>query len=209
MSAARPWRDGDAPVPLNIDLSIAGLRVRGCLRGLSPRGLLHVGYSRVKANEELRLWIRHLVLNAVSRTGYPKQSTLIGRPEKGEGVALLTFRPVDDPAAHLTRLGQLYRYGQSAPLVFLPEVSRIFAATLAAKEEQNDPRGEAILKARNAFNETVHSRWGVEDPYLIRAWGEEAPFERACAFAARQGFPFDQAAVEVFEPLFEHEERDR
>lgn len=209
-SASSSWRGQEPLAPLDIAEALKGQRLRGALRGIWPAALLQVGYSRVKARDELRLWIRHLVLNAAHKTGYPTHSALIGRPKEGIGVARVSFRPVSDPLLHLNRLIELYRYGHRAPLVFLPEASRAFAATIVEDKKETDVRVEAWKKARNAFNDATSPQWGssAEDAYLKHAWGAEEPFERARTFAERDGQPFDQVALDVFEPLLKHEERD-
>jgi exodeoxyribonuclease V gamma subunit len=209
-SAAAPWRGQEPLAPLDVSEALKELQLHGSLRGIWPTALLQVTYSRVKAKDELRLWIRHLVLNAARKAGYPAHSALIGRPEKDTSAALITFRPVSDPVLHLNCLIELYRYGHRAPLVFLPEASQAFAATMMENKKETDPLIDAWKKARGAFNNAISPQWspGADDPYLRHAWGTEEPFERARAFAEREGKPFDQVALDVFEPLLNHRERD-
>ncbi len=108
---------GDPRDPLDVDLSLGGLWLGGQLRDLGSRRLVRARFARLKAKDQLRLWVHHLVLNTLAPAGLPLFSTHLADP------AEVHLRPVDGAAAVLADLLHLYREGLDCPLPFFPETS--------------------------------------------------------------------------------------
>ncbi|MEM6788032.1 MAG: exodeoxyribonuclease V subunit gamma [Myxococcota bacterium] len=151
-------------------------------------------YVKVSGKQLVRLWLRHLLLNANS----PRESHLVGRPDKGyqtEESAAPThhyrFRPVDDAAQRLDDLLELYAIGQREPLLVFPR-----AGFALVRKEAGGKRGSVD----GLWKKSVWAR----DPYVGRVFSPDASVlaDDAQPFAyARLGPSFREAATRVFAPL--------
>jgi exodeoxyribonuclease V gamma subunit len=115
-----PFRQ-DPLEPLELDLEVAGLRLVGWLRDLSPQGLVAQRLGRIRAADRLDLWVRHLALNLAQPAGASPHSVLVSEEET------LRLRPVAEAATHLADLIGLFRQGRIEPLPLFPETSLAFA----------------------------------------------------------------------------------
>ena len=158
----------------------------------------------------LACWIRHLAGCLVVPEGENKSTTLIGRPEIGDGLEIWRYRPPKDPRATIAELVELFDLGQSAPLLLFPSSSLAYARTLAGQWN-----GDLAIQAARAIWEGKSPNWAEripserDDPHYQRtlgagyALGDVAP----CPVAGDLGF--EDLATKVFGPLLAHAECSR
>jgi exodeoxyribonuclease V gamma subunit len=147
-----PYR-ADQLEPLELDLPVGGMRLRGWLSGLGDQGLVVRRLGRARAQDLLALWVRHLALNLAAPPGIDGRSVLVAEDSTA------SLPPLEDPGGPLADLVGLYLQGQDEPLRLYPETSLAFARngwdnkTRAAWEGGwNDRPGERDLSAvRTAF----------------------------------------------------------
>ncbi|MDD2851434.1 MAG: exodeoxyribonuclease V subunit gamma [Desulfuromonadaceae bacterium] len=154
--------------PLDVDLTIGEFRLYGRINTLLPERLLRFRSSKLSAKDQVKLWLEHLILNAVADEGYPKKSTLI---MLNETVAL---RPVADSKNSLEELLRLYWQGLTLPLHFFPRSSLAYAKkgtlTAAAAEWHNERYPES------------------DDPGYRLCFGDVSPLDGAFAAIASKVF---------------------
>ncbi len=219
---ALPYMRDQPLQPLQIDLDVEGVRIRGVIQDLWPRGQVLARFSRLGRDSELALWIRHLVLGCLPSTHHAGVSVLVGRPQKGDGEACVHFRPVSQPLDHLKRLIQLYVSGQSRRLCFLPRASRRFAVEMLGGAEPDESlRMRAFSKARGVLDSPVGSGTDLGDPYLGLAFEEPHPLGAGHLPAVHSHMQaagghslsavdrgeleaFEKTALDVFGPLLAH-----
>ena len=135
--------------------------------------------GELRARQRLEAWINHLALCAA---GQGQESLLIYRKGSGQNRKVVTesIQPVPKPQAkaELTRLFKLYHYGQTTPLKFLPEASKVFAESGSLDDvikqfPSDQPGSEAT------------------DPYYNRAFNLPLDFDEE----------FSRIAVQIWEPL--------
>lgn len=201
-SLARPLRAVLARDRLAVDLPLMnGVRLQGELTELWARGLVRVQFARVRAKHLLQLWLRHLVLCFSRPGGVALQSTLLGRPEVGEGAEHVVYSEVSDPAAHLSTLAHLYFLGQRTPLALVPEPSLVFASTPPDKDGTN---GRALFRASGAWPNELK-----RNAALRRVYGANAPLPGCDATEPEtlETPSFETIAQAVFAPLLAHQQR--
>lgn len=191
------------PLPATeVVLRVGDVELNGVLLDRYLPGLIAAQFSKVGRYHELRVWIRHLVLNAaVDRRA---SSVLIGRSEKDkdkDAITTVRFAPVDEPLQYLATLVDLYRRGQQRPLPFFRQASRAYAeARCAGKDEAAACKAaRAVLKPSDrgftdGNDEHVQLLFPQPPPEFVG--GEPPPGAedaRAIAWA-------------VFEPLLRHRE---
>jgi len=115
--AAEPWRTATRLPDAEVALEMDGIRLSGRLAGLTERGLWRVRHGRLRAQDRLRLWLDHLLLNLVAPAAVPSHSVLIARD------AVVRFPPVSDAQAILADLLALYLEGTRRVLPFFPETA--------------------------------------------------------------------------------------
>jgi exonuclease V gamma subunit len=112
-----PLLSGARLEPVVVDRILGdGTRITGLIRNLWPTGQVEWAYSKLGSTSELRLWIRHVVLNWAAPNTFRDQH-LVGGPKDDDRSACAFGRPKTE--AILQRL--LYRRGSSA-LALLPEI---------------------------------------------------------------------------------------
>ena len=135
--------------------------------------------GELRARQRLEAWINHLALCA---TGHNEPSLLIYRKGSGQNRRVVTesIMPVEKPQAkaELDRLLKLYYLGQTTPLKFLPEASKIFAEKGQVEEVirqfgSDQPGSESL------------------DPYFNRAFNFPEDFDEE----------FGRIAGQIWEPL--------
>ncbi|PJA47819.1 MAG: exodeoxyribonuclease V subunit gamma [Syntrophobacterales bacterium CG_4_8_14_3_um_filter_49_14] len=176
--------------PLDINLDIAGFKLRGQIVSLSAEGLIHWRYAKLKAKDHLRMWIYHLALNGVAPREYPRRSFLLGQDEVWE------YAPVEKYEEILEGLLHKYWIGLSNPLKFFPETSWAYARQVFKKGGE---REEGIHSARKVWmgSDDKHGKPGeCEDPSYRVCFGKANPLDAE----------FQQLAEEIFGTLFMHQE---
>jgi exodeoxyribonuclease V gamma subunit len=167
--------------PLELDLVVGDVRLRGWLRGLTESGRVAFRPAKLKARDRVQLWIHHLALCA---------ATVGARPATSLHVAadiVLRLKPVSDPIHRLADLITLWRKGQSIPLPFFPETAYAYAE---ARARSGDP-DKALAACRRAWRDDYNARGEAFDPAVQLAWRGQDPLQEE----------FQQTALRVFEPL--------
>ncbi|MET0008765.1 MAG: exodeoxyribonuclease V subunit gamma [Candidatus Thiodiazotropha sp. 6PLUC4] len=105
------------PEPLEVDIAIDKVRLRGHLRQVNCLGMLAYSTSNLYPNQILKQWIRHLVLNHLQPQGVALETHLLDAKRVGR------FKPVEQTEQFLTQLIHAYQKGMNAPLPFYPGTS--------------------------------------------------------------------------------------
>jgi exodeoxyribonuclease V gamma subunit len=184
--------------PLLIDSVIGSIRLTGTLRERWPGGQIYVQYSQPSPKHQLRLWIRHLILNACGDAGC--SSLLLARGKNG-GVAEVRLAPYAGAAELLARLVELYRIGGLVPVPLLTNASCRYAIALAKGQD----RARAELEAEKAYfrDRDEGGPFDQDDEYTSQVYGETPPFHPR--FVPLPGAPsFDDVARVLWGPLLAH-----
>ena len=213
VTAVTAWGSQDERSPLAVDLALGETRLVGVLGVVPGRGLLRHDYGRVTAPRQMRSWIAHLALDATAAPGLPRESVLVGRPSKGEGVCVVRFGPVEDARSLLAELVDLYWRGMEAPLCLFPRSSAVYAETFrqarAPDDTARDEKAMAAARARwlggfaqsSEGQEPAHRHvFGDRDPLAP----DFAPFDMPLPADER----FSALALRVYGPLLDHRDVD-
>jgi len=174
-------RTGDAtPLPrLDFQLDLDRFRLSGRLDGIRPERMVRYRCAKLKAKDQLQVWLEHLTLNALQTGGYPCESVLI----MTDGSRI--FGPVADAASILKTLLDLYWQGLSMPLRFFPVSSMEYAHKLEWRLDR------AIKAWEGGFGRNGEQ----DDPGFRLCFGTTYPFDDE----------FDRIARIVLEPLLRHQ----
>jgi exodeoxyribonuclease V gamma subunit len=163
--------------PFVFEGAIGDFRISGKLDGIRRDGKILYRCAKLKAKDQIRCWIEHLVLNAWAPEGYPRESILI----MTDGAKV--FGPVEQPLELLAELLESYWQGLQLPLRFFP----VSSLELAAKGSL----GSARAKWESGFKYTGEE----ENPYFRLCFGQEAdPLNE----------DFQELASRLLGPLVEH-----
>ncbi|MGK4002826.1 exodeoxyribonuclease V subunit gamma [Sorangium sp. So ce1036] len=204
----RRHADGEPLAPREIDLLAGGARVTGWLRELWPGAQVRYRFGKVKASNELALWIRHLALQLAAKPGDPSESLFVGYDGK---VEVVRYRPVADALGHLAALVDLYRAGQEQPLPFFPETSLAYAKALVKGQSEDAARAAARSTFKPDGGRGAEGKESA-DPYIARVLGGRDPTDPTLRLASAPGagaspeHGFAELAATVFRPLIEHRE---
>lgn len=160
----------------SFDEPLGAFRLHGSLDGIWEERKISCRCAKLKARDEIRVWIEHLALNAFAPRDYPRQSLLIMK-DGSRG-----FAAPENPSGLLLSLLEYYWQGLRLPLKFFPASSLEFAASGQLKN------------ARRKW-ESAYLPGEEEDPYFQLCFpGEgEALDER-----------FQELAHELLTPLVRH-----
>ncbi|MEO8602294.1 MAG: exodeoxyribonuclease V subunit gamma [bacterium] len=190
-----------APLPTRpaivLDVAVGAWRLTGSLRELDEHGLVAAQYSKVGGYHELRLWVRHLALNAMTPGA---TSRLVGRPaaqRKGDA-ACVVFRPVADALDHLEALLALYHVAHERPPQLFKYASRAYAQALC------DGSVAALKAAQKAYGPS--DGFGVADGNDAYVAQLHASADAALASVEGDGFGFAALAERIYAPLLAHRE---
>ena len=167
---------GEPRDPLDLDLRIGARTLTGQLRNLGSGGLVGARFRGLKAKDQLRLWVRHLVLNAVRPEGLPLASVHLGDDNE------IHLGPVPDARERLADLVQLRREGLTRPLPFFPES--------ALQWFRSGDYGSAFWKAWRgySFNQVPGEQ---DDPWVRISFRGQDPL----------GADFQRLATRIYGPL--------
>lgn len=171
--------------PLAIDAEFGGVRVQGLLDTLTTAGVIGYRPATIKPKDRLRLWLQHVLLNAVQPQGIPTVSHWLGLD--GE----LHLQAVADADAQMTQLMQYYQLGLSTPLPLFERSSWVYA------DAWNRRKGsDAALKAaRIQWEGDYHHAGESHDPWLTLAFrGHPSPLNPQ----------FITLAEQLWKPYFQH-----
>lgn len=183
----RPYASGQMLAPLDVEFAIDGLLVSGRIERLYPDGALSFRFAKDKAKYELGAWIDHLVLNYVRTNGYPLESRVL-TPDQA-----WVYRPVHGAEGLLRSLLRRYWQGLMEPLRFFPQSSFVYADRFRQKKD----REAAFNAARFAWLGNEHTKGEGSDAYFDLCFRDADPLRD----------PFEECALEVFEPLIGHKEK--
>jgi exodeoxyribonuclease V gamma subunit len=176
---AAAWLSPQRLSPLELSLSLEGTQLTGYLRQLFPKAQVYYQYARVKAKNEVSLWVRHLALNAAATPSVPRVSVLLGRrlDESRPETAGIVFDALEpDEARELLRgLVVLYQAGHERPLPLFPAASKAFVQHLASQKGPVDEQ-KALAKAQQEFAPSFGGAIAEgADPYIARVFSGENP----------------------------------
>ena len=172
--------------PLDVNLNIAGFRLRGRIVSISVDGLIQWRYGKLNARDHLSIWIYHLILQGVAPREYPRRSILLGQDGTWK------YAPVEEYKEILEFLMHKYWYGLSNPLKFFPETSWAYARQIFKEREKRD---DGIRSARKVWMGSDDKRGKpgeCEDPSYQVCFGKTNPLDAE----------FQQLAEEIFGTLF-------
>jgi exodeoxyribonuclease V gamma subunit len=182
----------EAVASVEVDLVLPdGRRLAGTVAGVCGGTIRTVSYSRVRARERIKAWVRLLALSAAhAERSY--DSVVIGRARSERRydaqVTVARIPPVPDALEQLATVIELYDHGMREPLPLPPETAAAYAQS-----------GEEA--AREAWT----SEWGYDKedraPEHVRVFGGVIPFEQ---LIAQPGF--DEYAHRLWDPLLEREQ---
>jgi exodeoxyribonuclease V gamma subunit len=210
-NAVREHRGSDRAPNLTLDLALpGGVRLSGELTDRWSGGSVIAQYSRVRGKHVLGSWIRHLAASIVVQQSQNRTTTLIGRPDAGDGLETWRYRPPKDPLATLGELVELFELGQSAPLLLFPSSSLAYARSLLSQWNE-----DLALAAARAAWEGKSPNWAEripserDDPHYQRTLGAGYSLgdPPPCPVAGDLGF--EKLATNVFGPLLAHAECSR
>jgi len=160
--------------PFDVAFTHNAMTLAGPLNNV--RGERHLAWrcAAMKAKDRLKVWVEHLILNALAPPGYPRQSLLLCKDIS------LSLAPLDNAAAILADLLDLYREGLTRPLPFFPQVSWLYLT-------------EGMDKAEARWSGDDHAPAPAEssEPSVAICFGDISPLDRE----------FRELSQRVFEPL--------
>ena len=184
----RPYVLTERMSPLDINMEISGFILTGRIDSIYPSGVTHFRYARLKAGDFLQAWLRHLVLNAVRKDGYPLRIYLFGSAESYE------YTPVDRAEEILDRFLKAYWAGLSKPCKFFPDSSWAYAQAVFIDGKSKERGTEEARKIWEGSD--FGDRPGeCEEAYLSLCFRNADPLDAE----------FQWIAEEIFAPLFAHQ----
>jgi exodeoxyribonuclease V gamma subunit len=167
--------------PLELDLALDDVALRGWLGGLTESGRVAFRPAALKASDRVQIWIHHLALCAAT-AGTRLPTSLHVAADR-----ILRLAPVPDSLEILHDLLALWREGQSAPLPFFPDTSHAYAEAWG----RSGDAGKALAACRRAWRDDYNARGDAFDPAVQLVWRGQDPLQER----------FQQTARRVFEPL--------
>lgn len=167
-----------ALAPLDFDLKVGSFRLAGRLDRIWPDRMIRYRCAKMKARDHIRAWLEHLLLNAVAEDGYPRETMLLMTDKS------VTFRQVENAAAILQTILDLYWEGLTVPLRFFPASALEYAGKLEWRLER------ARARWADGFNRPGEGT----DPYFRLCFGEVDPFNAE----------FERVSRTILEPLLQH-----
>lgn len=177
--------------PLEVDLNISDFNLIGSIDFIYPERLIQFRYAKVKARDRLKLWIYHLILNAIQVDDYPRNSLLVALDPEW---AAWEFPPVANSTEQLAALLEIYWQGLVKPLHFFPESSYEYAQRVL---EKNKSPEESLRNASAKWAGSDYNRGEENDLYYQQCFGNYDPMDAE----------FQELSVEIFKPILENQHR--
>lgn len=181
-------RPAEAPQPLLVDVSLAGVRLHGWLEGVTSSGLFDWRLNAPSAWDLPGFWLRHLLLNVAASDGIARDSLLVSPAGDWQLGAQVNARELLEPWL------AAYREALSAPLPFLSRSSYEFAKALLtpSARSKKEPIDAARANAQSAWLGADFSPIPGEalDPWNALAFREREPL----------GERFEQLAEQLLGP---------
>ncbi len=155
----RRFMEGGEMPPLDINLTVDAWTLTGRIGSIFAGALIHLRYADLKGKDLLAAWIRHLILNCMGKTAYPRQSLVLCRNQAWR------IDPVEEAENHLAYLLHLYNRGLTQPLKFFPETSWHYAEQAHLGRKRGD---EATASARRVWmGNDIYSGEGSDAAYRL------------------------------------------
>lgn len=202
--AVQDLRDSTALPPLEIDLFVGATRLVGTLHDRWENGTSSVQYARLSPHHRLAAWIHHLVLCIAAPADQHRTTALIARSDQHDEAATCIYPPVEDAYTYLQSLVELYRIGQTEPLLLFPKTSWAFVQAFIKDQDHRAALEQARRQWRDHFRPWLGE---ANDPYIRRLFGDDDIFDpnyRLFEGYATQSGHFMELAIRVFEPLLRH-----
>lgn len=203
---AEAFAEGVAPfvrdksvTPLEVHLDLAGFCVKGRLDDFYGTGLVFHRFASIKPKDRLAAWIRHLALCTLGLEAVPQPvSILIGldtrRVANRTASTAIRYASPIQPSENLLDLLEIYWEGLTHPLPFFPESSWAYAETILKKGQ---PPETALVQGQKRWEGNDRQAGEASDPYMDLCFRNQDPIA---------GQRFQRLALDVFQPLLEHEE---
>ncbi|MFZ5519321.1 MAG: exodeoxyribonuclease V subunit gamma [Candidatus Zhuqueibacterota bacterium] len=189
---------GSVPA-LDVHLEVGEFRLTGKIDALYPGEMIHARFATVKPKDYIRLWIHHLLLNAIAAEGYPRESRLIGLKEKERQPEMIVWLipALTNGQELLQKLIDWYRAGLGRPLHFFPKSSWEYARRV---HEGKSPQ-EALGSARKQWTTTEFFVGEQDDPAMQLCFGKRGvdPLDAE----------FQLVSLDVFEPFLRSGSKSR
>jgi exodeoxyribonuclease V gamma subunit len=170
--------------PIDFDIEVAGFRLTGRLDGIREDRMIRYRCAKLKAKDQLRAWIEHVVLNVKQEKDYPRQ-TLLMMTDGSE-----TYSPLENAEDILKNILETYWKGLSAPLRFFPACAMAYAQ----KKEWS------IKKALGQWDDGYNDLQGEgSDRYYNLCFGRNNPLNDE----------FESLARSLLEPFVQHQSRHK
>ncbi len=172
---------GQAPLPpLDFELPLGEFRLSGRLDRMRGERMFRYRCAKIKPKDRIRTWLEHLVLCAVTREGYPRETCLLmldGKP--------ITYGYVENAEEILLTILDLYREGLSVPMRFFPASSLAYATKMEWSLE----------RARTTWDDGYEYTGEGSDSYNRCCFGTVDPFNE----------DFERISRTLLEPLLQHQ----
>ncbi|HJV35518.1 exodeoxyribonuclease V subunit gamma [Geomonas sp.] len=176
---------GEPLAPLDVDIKLPSGRIIGRIGSIRSDRMVLYRYTKMKAKDQLRLWVEHLALNCMNAAGYPRSSTFLAAD------AAINLSPVEECCELLDQLLALYRQGMGYPVKFFPETSLEYA------KKARDPKKafRALSDARSKWYGSDFYPGECRDDHCRRLFGEDEPLDAE----------FVETALAVWGPLLDRQ----
>ena len=178
-----------SPGAIDAQWDIAGFRLSAHVTGCSDTGCLRYRFGKLRAKDQLGLWLQHLAFCLAAPGKDECQSVFVCTDRT------LRLKRVADSRPLLEELLAVYRQGLERPLCFFPKTSLAYALALRASAS---PR-RALGAARAAWNGSEPHEGESADPYYRRCFETIDPL----------GEEFQELSRRVFGPLLDGAEWEK
>jgi len=190
---------GTAPRPPQVvDVNLGLQHLQGWVRDRYDAGTVQTTYSKLDSGGELRLWVRHLAINAMPNVNGPRVSHLVGRDESTEQPAVLTFpeMPQEEARELIRELCRIRDQAMTHPSPFDRSRARAYAVEFLKKGDHASALGAAKRKTANFVNQYAALAFDDDDSMSARSdLGPVADATHEQAFA--------DVALAVYRPLLQ------
>jgi exodeoxyribonuclease V gamma subunit len=178
-----------SPGAIDAQWDIAGFRLSAHVTGCSDTGCLRYRFGKLRAKDQLGLWLQHLAFCLAAPGKDECQSVFVCTDRT------LRLKRVADSRPLLEELLAVYRQGLERPLCFFPKASLAYALALRASSSQR----RALGAARAAWDGSEPHEGESADPYYRRCFETIDPL----------GEEFQELSRRVFGPLLDSAEWEK
>jgi exodeoxyribonuclease V gamma subunit len=182
---------------LSFEIEVGRFTLMGSLDHVFAQKMMRYRYARIRARDIVMNWIRHLALNVVSASGYPRRSLLAGlSQDKKRDFFIYEYAPLEGGEEILEGLLERYWEGLRDPLRFFPESSWAYGRGKFQKGKLQDSRPDekGLKDARAAWEGNDFIMGEKQDLYYQLCFRHQDPIDPE----------FERIADEIFAPLLEH-----